>query len=199
MKIVDLYSPFIRILEASSSSMDLRAILAADEKLLTLKLMAEDWGLDLENALRWMRSPEYAPRKQLALGFLSTAHKVAAHVEGIFKSELPGEIRLSPSLMRFDGFARYDSGYHTVWFGVDHPDADKQYLEALMSHELSHVFRDHQPGVWAHLGKPLEKIKRAEYLDNTTALEHLVSEGLATLFSQVAFPFIFTTIILMKK
>ena len=90
--------------------------------------------------------------------------------------------------MRFDGFARYDSGFHTVWFGVDHPDANESYLKALMSHELSHVYRDHQPRVWEFLKKPLNEVSRQEYLDNSTALEHLVSEGLATLFSQVVFP-----------
>lgn len=59
---------------------------------------------------------------------------------------------------------------------------------ALLAHELSHVYRDHQPEVWEFLNKPLSEISRDEYLANITPEEHLVSEGLATLFSQSMFP-----------
>ena len=150
--------------------------------------MAADWGHDLENAQRWMTTAEYNAQKELGRKFINLAPTLVEKVEKKFGQKLIGEIRLSPSLMRFDGFARYDSGSHVVWFGVDHPDADDDYLKVLLSHELSHVYRDHQPQVWKFLNKPLEKVSRQEYLDASTAAEHLASEGLATLFSQIMFP-----------
>jgi len=187
MKIVDIYSHFIESFEKSKKG-DLQIVLREDPRLETLKSFAEDWGMDLKNVLRWMKSTEYKQHMLVAEKFITQAPKVVKHIENIFGETLKGEVRLSPSLMRFDGFARYDSGSHTVWFGVDHPDATESYLDALMSHELSHVYRDHQPKVWGFLNKPLAKVSRQEYLDNSSALEHLVSEGLATLFSQIAFP-----------
>src|ERR1700722_17265767 len=174
MKIVDLYTPFIESFD-NSDQKDLKKILKVDPRLANLKGFAEEWGMDLKNILRWMKSPEYQAQRDVAQDFLKQAPGVIKKVESIFGQDLQGEVRLSPSLMRFDGFARYDSGNHTVWFGVDHPDADENYLKALMSHELSHVYRDHQPRVWGHLKKPLEQISRQEYLDNSTGEEHLIS------------------------
>ena len=67
--------------------------------------------------------------------FVKAAPTVVKHIEHIFGESLKGEIHLSPSLMRFDGFARYDSGAHTVWFRVDHPDATHGIFGSrLMSH-----------------------------------------------------------------
>jgi uncharacterized protein YjaZ len=185
MKIVDFYTPFIKEFEKKG---ELRKALKANDHLKSLKNMAEEWEIEIDNVERWMKSSEYNSHKKLAEKFTTLATVVVGKVESIFQRQLEGEVRLSPSLMRFDGFARYDSGAHTVWFGIDHPDADEGYLKALMAHELSHVYRDHQPQVWGFLGKPLEAISRQEYLDNMSAQEHLVSEGLATLFSQLVYP-----------
>jgi hypothetical protein len=186
--ITDIYSPLIKAFEQNQRK-GLGQVLDSDERLQALKSMiSEFWGEDLNNVQKWMQSPEYKAHKNLGLEFIKEAPLVLKKVEESFGTKLKGELRLSPSLMRFDGFARYDSGNHTIWFGVDHPDADRDYLHALLSHELSHVYRDHQPEVWAHLGKPLEKVTRAEYLDAATGQEHLVSEGLATLNSQIVFP-----------
>ncbi len=156
-----------------------------------LRSLIEDWEVDLAQTAEWMSHPEYGSRLGDIREFIRVVPRIVSHVEGIFgmrDSGLPGEIWLCPSLRVFDGFARYDSGAHRVILGVDHPDADAAYLRALMAHELSHVFRDHQPEVWSHLGKPLQNLSRAEYLEEQTAVEHLVSEGLATLFSQFAYP-----------
>ncbi len=153
-----------------------------------LLALAKEWSLDLENVYRWMKSSQYRPSKETATHFTQIAQESVDHIQGLLKTELKGQLLLSPSLMRFDGFARYDSGSHKVIFGIDHPDVDTVYLKVLLSHELSHVYRDHQPRVWEFMRKPLEQISRAEYLDNFSAQEHLVSEGLATLFSQTVFP-----------
>jgi hypothetical protein len=185
LKILDLYTPFI---SDFSGRKELKASLANVKDLAELNALAIEWELDLENAERWMLTKEYNSQKELAERFLKAAPSLVKKVEDAFGQKLFGEIRFSPSLMRFDGFARYDSGSHVVWFGLDHPDADDDYLKALISHELSHVYRDHQPEVWGFLNKPLAQVSRGEYLEAATALEHLASEGLATLFSQLLHP-----------
>ncbi|MDZ4676981.1 MAG: DUF5700 domain-containing putative Zn-dependent protease [Oligoflexia bacterium] len=185
MKVVNYYTPCIESFDKTGS---LKTALSTNEQLTVLKKMAEEWGIDLENAERWMKGDEYKSQRKLAVSFTTLATEVVDKVESIFGKKLEGEVRLSPSLMRFDGFARYDSGSHAVWFGIDHPDADEGYLKALMAHELSHVYRDHQPKVWSFLGKPLTDVSRKEYLDAMTAHEHITSEGLATLFSQLVYP-----------
>lgn len=184
MKIVDIFTPFNDVFAATG---DLRKALN-QPALRDLSRMAMSWGGETENLRRWMASPEYGAHRAVAQEFLKVAPEAVKKIEALFGGELKGELRLGPSLMQFDGFARYDSGSHTVWFGMDHPDADQNYLKALLAHELSHVYRDHQPQVWKVFGKPLEKVTRTEYLDQMDYREHLVSEGLATLFSQVAYP-----------
>ncbi|MGL1180844.1 hypothetical protein ACSTLD_24215, partial [Vibrio parahaemolyticus] len=89
----------------------------------------------------------YKKQEAIARDFISRSSTNMKRLEKHFGSELKGELRLCPSMMLFDGFARYDKGEHHVWFGVDHPDADAEYLDVLLSHELSHVYRDHQPRV----------------------------------------------------
>jgi hypothetical protein len=184
MKIVDIYSPFDK---SFSETRDV--VKSLNQPVLKdLYRMAVSWGEDLENVQRWMVTPEYEVNRKVAKGFLKMAPEVVKKIEAAFGGELKGELRLGPSLMHFDGFARYDSGSHTVWFGMDHPDADEDYLRVLLAHELSHVYRDHRPDVWKVFGKPLEQVSRQEYLDQMDHKEHLASEGLATLFSQALFP-----------
>ena len=187
MIIRDLYSRLIAAFEKNQRK-DLNAALRANERLTELKEMAEEWGEELINVQRWMSSQEYRAHQKIAEEFVMACPSLVESVEKTFGTRLGGELRLSPSMMRFDGFARYDLGGHVVWFGVDHPDADLQYLQVLLAHELSHVYRDTRPAVWAHLGKPLAEVTRPEYLDAMTGEEHLASEGLATLFSQIMFP-----------
>lgn len=186
MNIKNLYAQFLDEFLKVGTKISTVPHLDSDLKLL-LKL-AEEWSLDLENVYRWMKSPEYESASATAQEFAKQSRYLVDHIQGIFKVTLKGDLLLSPSLMRFDGFARYDSGHHKVIFGIDHPDADLSYLKVLLAHELSHVYRDHQPRIWEFMKKPLEHISRVEYLENFSAAEHLVSEGLATLFSQAVFP-----------
>ncbi len=185
MQILDLYTPLrasvgrgYRGYEVFETTEELRPILA----------IARNWELDQASIDAWFASADGLRKRAVAEGFLAVASDVVGRVEGIFGRELPGVFILMPSFGDFDGFARYELGEHRVMLGIDFPDADVDYLKALTAHELSHVFRDHSPAVWRHLGKPLVRITRKEYLDATTAQEHLVSEGLATLFSQAVFP-----------
>ncbi len=187
MIVTDLYNKLLREFEGNQRS-DLESAIQSDKRLSDLKEMAVEWGEEIANVQKWMQSKEYLTQEKMAKEFIKEVPEVIQKVEESFGAKLKGELRLSPSLMRFDGFAKYDLGNHTIWFGVDHPDAKREYLQALLSHELSHVYRDHQPRVWGHLGKPLNKVSRAEYLDAVSGHEHLISEGLATLNSQIVYP-----------
>jgi hypothetical protein len=187
MIITDLYTPFIESFEKAGRK-NVNKVINDDSRLIFLRDMAVEWGSEIDNIERWMASPEYRSHESIAKQFIKEAPSVVEDVEKSFKAGLIGDLRLSPSMMRFDGYARYDSGHHNIWFGVDHPDADIDYLHVLLAHELSHVYRDHQPGVWSFLAKPLKEITRDEYLENMTAVEHLASEGLATLNSQIVYP-----------
>ena len=188
MKIIDVYSPFTQTLLESRS---IQKAVEATRSLSPFASQAEHWSIDWRELEDTMLTPSYAAHAQkTAQAYLPAARALVTRVESILSPgrELPGELHLVPSLGAFDGFARYDQGHHRVLLGVDFPDANLDYLRALTAHELSHVHRDHQPEVWGHLGKPLAQISRAEYLEAVTAQEHLVSEGLATLFSQLLFP-----------
>ena len=146
------------------------------------------FGLDFGKIKPWMQSSSYESRKELVRKFKVSAIKILERVQTLFSCEFKGEIWICASLMHIDGFARFDHGSHVVYLGADHPEATENYLTALLAHELSHVYRDHQPNVWKFLGMPLEQISRQKYMEHYLKEEHLISEGLATLFSQFAFP-----------
>jgi len=185
MRILDLYTPLRASVGRGYRGYE---VYESDEALHAILPLAMAWRLDQKAIEVWLQSPEGVRQRGVAESFLAIAPEVVARVEGVFVRELPGILVLMPSFGDFDGFARYELGEHRVMLGIDFPDSDVDYLKALTAHELSHVFRDHSPAVWAHLGKPLAEVSRKEYLDATSAQEHLASEGLATLFSQAVFP-----------
>ncbi len=185
MKMIDLYTPFK---EAIQSRRDGYELFSENPEFQFLEPLARSWEMNTKSARRWMNSADARNQAAHADAYLKISKATVGQVERAFGSELPGVLVFMPSFGEFDGFARYDSGSHTVLFGVDLPGSSVDYMRALTAHELSHVYRDHAPEVWAHLGKPLSQISRREYLDGATAQEHLVSEGIATLFSQVLFP-----------
>lgn len=185
MLIIDLYTPLRESVGRGYHGYEVFTVNAALSPVLSL---AKNWELDQESIDAWFVSPEGTRKRAVAESFLAVAEDVVRKVEILCGRELPGVLVLMPSFGDFDGFARYELGEHRVMLGIDFPDADLDYLKALTAHELSHVYRDHSPDVWGHLGKPLSAVTRKEYLDATDAQEHLVSEGLATLFSQAVFP-----------
>lgn len=186
MKIVNLYE---KLKSAARRPLKGYEIFESDPELHFLIKLARDWELDADSVREWLNSPVALEKEAVAREYLSIAPDVVKQVETVFgRGQLPGVLVLMPSFGEFDGFARYDLGEHRVILGVDFPDADVNYLKVLTAHELSHVYRDHSPEVWGFLGKPLSKVTRKEYLNANTGQEHLVSEGLATLFSQAIFP-----------
>jgi len=178
VKILDLYT----ILRENPRAF------VTDERLRPFQALARNWEIDETALAEWFSSRDGIQKRAVAEAFVREVPSVVTKVESVFQRELPGLLLLMPSFGEFDGFARYDHGEHQVMLGIDFPDADLDYLKALTAHELSHVYRDHAPEVWRHLGKPLREVSRKEYLDAGTAEEHLASEGLATLFSQMIFP-----------
>jgi hypothetical protein len=185
MQMIDLYTPLRNSVVRGYHGYE---VFETSDALRPVLELAKNWELDQSSIDAWFASPEGTMKRATAEDFLAVAPSVVEKVERIVGRELPGILVLMPSFGDFDGFARYELGEHRVMLGIDFPDADVDYLKALTAHELSHVFRDHSPAVWAHLGKPLAEITRKEYLEATDAEEHLVSEGLATLFSQHVFP-----------
>ena len=182
MQLHDHYTPFLKTWKTTQSLK--KALLDSASPYLQNSARGVDRQLEEHARTNWL------PKSETAQAYLNHLEQTLnqIHAAAPELKNLPGEIHLVPSQGQIDGFARYDRGTHTVYLGIDHPDADLDYLKALTAHELSHVIRDHRPGTWAHLGKPLTQVTRKEYLDATTAEEHLVSEGLATLFSQYVFP-----------
>lgn len=182
MLLHDHYTPF---LETWQNTKSLKKALQSSASP-HLQNSAQETNPALEEHAR----AHWLPKSDTALAYLDQLDQTLQQIHAAAPElkTLPGEIHLVPSQGHVDGFARYDRGHHTVYLGIDFPDADVNYLKALTAHELSHVIRDHRPETWAHLGKPLPHITRREYLDATSAEEHLVSEGLATLFSQHVFP-----------
>ncbi len=185
MHIIDLYTPLRASVGQGKSHYE---VFETSEGLCTFLPLARSWKLNQTAIDAWFQSADGKRQAAVAEKFLPLAAGVLKKVESLFGRELPGMLLLMPSFGDFDGFARYELGEHRVMLGIDFPNADLNYLRALTAHELSHVYRDHSPAVWAHLGKPLSEVTRKEYLEASSAQEHLVSEGLATLFSQALFP-----------
>ncbi|MEO5969246.1 MAG: hypothetical protein ABIQ95_04915 [Bdellovibrionia bacterium] len=148
----------------------------------------QGWGYSEAEITKWFKEYTTPKMRETARLYLKEVTGVVTLVEQVFGTTLSGELVLIPSMGEVDGFARFDRGHHTVMLGIDFPDASLDYLKALTAHELSHVYRDHSPEVWGFLGKPLNELSRKEYLEAMTGREHLVSEGLATLTSQLIFP-----------
>ena len=171
MKIINSYSPLL----ASRSLRHAHPIFKA-------------WDYTDKEVSEWFQEHQTEAMAETAENYLLQVKEVVEKVENHFSCSLPGELVLIPSMGEVDGFARYDSGHHTVLLGIDFPEGSLEYLKALTAHELSHVYRDHCPKVWGFLGKPLAQISRNEYLEATSGREHLVSEGLATLNSQAVYP-----------
>lgn len=187
MKTLDLYSK----LQAAAQQGGGRGyeIYREDPELQPLEALFRSWEMDLKSTRQWFASAPGQAGTQVARQYLEQAPEILRKIEAAFGGdELPGLLIYAPSYGEFDGFARYDRGGHAVLLGIDFPDADFDYLRALTAHELSHVHRDHRPDVWRHIGKPLSEVSRSEYLEAGSAQEHLVSEGLATLFSQALYP-----------
>src|SRR4051794_34068017 len=107
-----------------------------------------NWGYTEEELRAWFNSRPAMKMEPTAEIYLKEVGQLIERIEEEFQISLPGELVLIPSMGEIDGFARYDSGSHSVMLGIDFPDVSIAYLRALTAHELSHVYRDHSPQVW---------------------------------------------------
>ncbi len=108
-------------------------------------------------------------------------------VEALFDFKLPGEVFLMGTFQHMDGFARFDQGTHKVYLGLDEDHLNGRYLDILTVHELTHVARETRPEVWQGYGLN-PKMKRSDYLDSQTVIEHLMGEGFSCAVSEILVP-----------
>jgi len=108
-------------------------------------------------------------------------------VESLFGFSLSGEVFLLGTFLYMDGFARFDRGEHRVFLGVDESHHDRNYLDILTTHELTHVARESRPEVWRGFGME-PKMKRSVYLENLPVIEHLLGEGFSCAVSEILIP-----------
>ncbi|MBC7692083.1 MAG: hypothetical protein H7222_09955, partial [Methylotenera sp.] len=110
-----------------------------------------------------------------------------AQLEELFGFKLEGEIFLLGAFTTMDGFARFDRGRHRVYLGMDESHGRGQYLDVLITHELTHVARETRPEIWHALGLD-PKMPREVYLEAMSAIEHLFSEGFSCVISELLVP-----------
>jgi hypothetical protein len=107
--------------------------------------------------------------------------------EELFGVPLRGELQLFGAFEYMDGYARYESGQHRVFMGVDESFDRDPYLDVLMTHEFGHVAREGQPEVWHGFGlSPL--MTNPEFTDQQPVIEHLFGEGLSCWASEQLVP-----------
>ena len=116
--------------------------------------------------------------------------RVLAHlksVEELFGQTLQGEIVLFGSFETIDGYARFEKGSHRVFLGVDESYNQGDYLDILMTHELTHVARESQPEVWTGFGLNPE-MTHDEFTECLPVIEHIFSEGFSCAVSEILVP-----------
>jgi hypothetical protein len=108
-------------------------------------------------------------------------------VENIFGQTLRGEVVLFGSFETIDGYARFEKGSHRVFLGVDESYDQGDYLDILMTHELTHVIRESQAEVWTGFGLN-PKMTHDEFTESLPVIEHLFSEGFSCAVSEILVP-----------
>jgi len=108
-------------------------------------------------------------------------------VENLFDLKLKGEVTLFGAFKYLDGYARFDSGTHRVFLGIDESFEDGAYIDILTAHELSHVARESRPTVWEGFGlNPI--MTQDEFTELQPVIEHVFGEGLSCAASEVIVP-----------
>lgn len=120
-------------------------------------------------------------------GYPSRALKTIDRVEKFYGKKLDGDLVLFFGFDFIDGYTRFEKGRNTIFLGVDYSEADADYLNILLAHELNHLTRDSSEAVLNSYGAN-GKMTNKEYIDKMTFAEHLVNEGLAGYFSSVIYP-----------
>lgn len=134
--------------------------------------------------------PEICRRHLLTLkrwGYPKRAQKIIRQVEKFYGKKLNGELVLFFAFHYIDGYTRFNKGKNTVYIGLDFPEADQNYFDIIIAHELNHLVRDSSTRVLQSYGAN-RKMNHFEYIRKMTFAEHLISEGLAGYFSSIIFP-----------
>lgn len=108
-------------------------------------------------------------------------------VEQCLGIRLEGEAALFGAFTLMDGYARFDSGSHRVFLGVDDEFESESSLDILVTHELAHVARESRASVWEPWGLP-PRMTREEFVAGYPTLEHLFNEGFACVVSEAIHP-----------
>ncbi|MCM2278762.1 MAG: hypothetical protein NDJ89_11865 [Oligoflexia bacterium] len=162
-----------------------------------LRPMLEDWGIDAPEAFHAeLEGLDWAAYRTHALGLdpEQEEKRVRTHarrVEELLGVKLGGEAVLFGAFEMMDGYARFDRGSHRVFLGVDEDPGHDQYLDVLISHELTHVARETQPSVWDGFG-PDSGLSLAmthdEFTERLPVIEHLFNEGFSCAVSELLLP-----------
>jgi hypothetical protein len=117
----------------------------------------------------------------------SRVERHLASVESLLGVRLEGRVLILGAFTAMDGFARYEPTGHTVFLGVDESHGRGQYLDVLITHELTHVARETRPETWVGWGLP-PRMSRHEFLENMPVVEHLMNEGFSCVVSELLIP-----------
>lgn len=195
VRITDLTSDFAAIVKASHGTIEFKAKLWA---WLDAQRRSGSLAPLLEDMERYWSSvgqpPSLSEARDLLRHLNTDGHTERVHAIGQRFAEVTGELPtvevvLLAGLERPEGYSRFDRGRNTIFLGLDHPSALANYdhLELILSHELCHAVRDPDPRVLAdHGGVP--EMTHDDFVARNPFREHLVSEGLATAISELAYP-----------
>lgn len=120
-------------------------------------------------------------------GYPERAREIIEKVEKFYGKKLSGKLVLFFAFHFIDGYTRFEKGKNTIYIGLDFPDADRDYFDIIIAHEMNHLVRDSNSKVLHSYGAN-KKMNHVEYINQTNFSEHLISEGLAGYFSSIIFP-----------
>lgn len=86
-----------------------------------------------------------------------------------------------------DGYARYHHGEHSLYLGLDEAFVDTKARDILVTHEFGHLMREPLPAVWKAWGLSHSQ-DHDEMVKTFPTVEHLYSEGLSCLISEIENP-----------
>jgi hypothetical protein len=108
-------------------------------------------------------------------------------VESLFQVKLNQEIVIFGAFTIMDGYARFHRGRHQLYLGMDDFFSSEESRRILITHELGHLVREGKPEVWLAWGLPFV-MDHAEMVKKLPTLEHVFSEGLSCLISEILNP-----------
>lgn len=194
MAIIDLLPELAALVAASDSDASFRARFLEwieGQRKGPLAQLLEDmtnlWSVS-------MRAPGLDDARELVARLLE--RRAAARAQDVLgrHAEVTGhatacDVVLFAGMRRPEGYSRFDRGRNTVFIGLDHPESLRldDHFEIVLSHELCHAVRDSAPEVLRDYGGE-PSMSHDDFVERHPFREHLVSEGLAGAFSELAYP-----------